>query len=273
MHRSWSLSDNHQIPIWHPSRRVTVCPSDDGQVPSPLRRAPLARPVDALPGAVAHAFTPAGQLDYWSAVRHAEAAAPLVEELAGLVRTGQAAAAVAPLATAIGLLLTTLDSADDSSGALDHLLGRLLAAHAEACRSAPLPGLADWLLEVQFTDGRWCPVDITEYGPALSSHELEHYRAGVRKRWAADPGDLSARDALERLASWERDVTTLVEVIGGDLRHAAQYGRLARALAEIGEPLAAREWASRGLAAHPDDPPGAGLRAFLSRPAVVGSQH
>src|SRR5687768_15872825 len=109
MHLSWSLSDNHRIPIWHPSRRVTVPPSHDGRVPSPLRRAPLARPVDALPGAVAGAFRTAGELDYWSTVRHAEAAAPLVEELAGLVRTGQADAAVGPLATAIGLLLTTLD--------------------------------------------------------------------------------------------------------------------------------------------------------------------
>jgi hypothetical protein len=214
---------------------------------------------------VADVFVTTGQLDYWSAVRHAEAAAPLVEELAGLVRTGQAAAAVAPLASAIGLLLTTLDSADDTSGALDDLLARLLAGHAEACRHTPQAGLADWLLMVQFTDGRWCPVDISEYGPALSPPELDLYRAGVRKRWAADPGDLSARDALERLATWERDVPTLVEVIGGDLRHPAQYGRLARALAEIGESVAAKEWAARGLAAHPDDPPGAGLRAFLIR--------
>lgn len=95
--------------------------------------------------------------------------------------------------------------------------------------------------------------------------ELDLYRAGVRRRWAADPGDLSSRDAVERLALWERDTEMLIEVIGGDLRHAAQYGRLARALAEIGEPAAAQEWAQRGLAAHPDDPPGAGLKTFLAR--------
>jgi hypothetical protein len=54
-------------------------------------------------------------------------------------------------------------------------------------------------------------------------------------------------------------------VVGGDLRHAAQYGRLARALADIGEEALAVDWAQRGLASHPDEPPGAGLKAFLSR--------
>jgi hypothetical protein len=254
----------------------------DVLVSSPLRRAPTARPLGALTGAVADAFTTTGKLTYWAAVRHAEAAAPLAEELATLVRTGSAAATIAPLATAIELLLTTLDSADDTSGALDHLLRRLLSAHAEACRQslpslaltasaasgkdhAGTDGLVEWLLRIQFAEGRWCPVDIAGYGPALSRDELELYRTGVRRRWAANPGDLSARDALERLATWEGDTVTLVEVVGGDLRHAAQYGRLARALAEVGDNTTAREWAQRGLAAHPDDPPGAGLRAFLAR--------
>ncbi len=181
-----------------------------------------------------------------------------------MVRTGQASAALAPLAHGIQLLLSTLDHADDTAGTLDDLLNLLLAVHAEACRQAPRPGLSEWLLSVQFEAGRWCPIDITEYGPALSRAELDHYRAGVRRRWAADPGDLSARDAVERLARWERDTSTLIEVIGGDLRYAAQYGRLARALADIGEQSSALEWARRGLAAHPDDPPGAGLRTFLS---------
>jgi hypothetical protein len=46
---------------------------------------------------------------------------------------------IASLATAIELLLSTLDVADDTSGALDDLLNRLLATHAEACRQAPPP--------------------------------------------------------------------------------------------------------------------------------------
>jgi tetratricopeptide (TPR) repeat protein len=230
-----------------------------------LRRAPRLRPVEALARAVTDVFAIKGELDYWAAARHAELAAPLAEELAAHVRLGQAAEATAPLAKAIELLLSTLDIADDTSGTLDDLLNRLLATHAEACRQAPPAGLSDWLLHVQFDAGRWCPVDITAYGPALGETELELYRAGVRRRWAADPGDLSARDAVERLARWQRDMPTLIEVIGGDLRHAAQYGRLARALAEIGEPATALEWARRGLAAHPDDPPGAGLRAFLAK--------
>jgi len=58
-------------------------------------------------------------------------------------------------------------------------------------------------------------------------------------------------------------VAALVEVVGGDLRYAAQYGRLARALRDIGEHASALDWAERGLRAHPEDPPGAGLRDFL----------
>jgi tetratricopeptide (TPR) repeat protein len=226
---------------------------------------PPLRPVEALAKAVTEVFTSKGELDYWAAARHAELAAPLAEELAAHVRTGNAGEVIASLATAIELLLSTLDVADDTSGALDDLLNRLLATHAEACRQAPATGLSEWLMRVQFDGGRWCPVDISAYGPALSAAELDRYRTGVRRRWGADPGDLSSRDAVERLARWESDVPTLIEVIGGDLRHAAQFGRLARALADVGEPDAALEWAKRGLAAHPDDPPGAGLRAFLTR--------
>ncbi len=233
-------------------------------VSSPLRRVPQARPADVLAAAVTETFTTDGPLHYWATVRHAESASPLAEELATLVRTGQSRAALAPLANAIQLLLSTLDCADDTAGTLDDLLNRLLAVHAEACRQVTMPGLADWLLNVQFEAGRWCPVDSSDYGPALPRAELDRYRAGVRRRWAADPGDLSARDAVERLARWEHDTPTLIEVIGGDLRHAAQYGRLARALADIGEKSSAQEWARRGLAAHPEDPPGAGLRTFLS---------
>lgn len=235
------------------------------RVSSPLRRMPPLRPVDGLATAVAEVFATKGQLDYWAAARQAELAAPVAEELAAHVRTGHAAEAIAPLAKAVGLLLSTLEVADDTSGALDDLLNRLLATHAEACRQAPPPGLADWLLRIQFGGSRWCPVDMSAYGPALGEAELEHYRADVRRRWAADPADLSARDAAERLARWERDIPTLIDVIGGDFQHAAQYGRLARALASIGESATAREWAQRGLDAHPDDPPGAGLRAFLAR--------
>jgi tetratricopeptide (TPR) repeat protein len=216
---------------------------------------------------VTQAFTSVGDLDYWATVRYAESAGPVAEELATLVRTGRADVAREPLASAVELLLATLDRADDAAGTLDDLLNRLLSSHAEACRQAPGDPveLADWLLSVQFDADRWCPVEISSYAGALGWAGLDRYRAAISRRWAADPGDLSARDAVERLARWERDIPTLIEVIGGDLRHAAQYGRLARALADIGDREAARDWAERGLAAHPDDPPGAGLRAFLSR--------
>lgn len=69
----------------------------------------MARSVEALAGAVTTAFTTTADLDYWATVRHAEAVAPLVEEMAALVRMGQAQDAQVPLARAVELLLTTLD--------------------------------------------------------------------------------------------------------------------------------------------------------------------
>lgn len=234
-------------------------------VSSSLRRSP---PVDtgALPDAVQNAFSGSGPLDYWGAVRYARRAGEVVESLAGLVSAGGADTARPLLERAIDGVLEALAKADDSAGSLDDLLNRLFAAHAEACRLAPpaAPRLASWLVDVQFT-GPWCPVQIGEYADPLGPDGLAAYRAEVRGRWTADPESLPARYAVEQMARLDRDVHMLVEVIGGDLQHPAQYGRLARALRDVGEIDAARRWAERGLAEHPDDPPGAGLRTFLAR--------
>ena len=230
-----------------------------------LRRSP---PVDTvtLPATVNRAFFCGGPLDYWGAVRYSMHAGEVAESLAGLVRAGGAETARPLLEHAINGVLDALAKADDTAGGLDDLLNRLLAAHAEACRLTPPDPcwLASWLVEVQFT-GPWCPVQIGEYADPLTSDGLAAYRAEVRRRWTADPESLPARYAVEQMARQDRDVVMLVDVIGGDLQHPAQYGRLARALRDIGEVDAARQWAERGLAEHPDDPPGAGLRTFLAR--------
>ncbi|MBB5869231.1 hypothetical protein F4553_002610 [Allocatelliglobosispora scoriae] len=236
-----------------------------GGVSPSLRRSP---PVDAvtLPATVNNAFSCSGPLDYWGAVRYSKRAGEVAEALAGLVRAGGADTARPLLERGIAGVLGALADADDAAGSLDDLLNRLLAAHAEACRLAPPEPLrlASWLVDVQFA-GPWCPVQIGEYADPLTPDGLAAYRTEVRRRWAADPESLPARYAVEQLARQDRDVVMLVDVIGGDLQHPAQYGRLARALRDIGEVDAARQWAERGLAEHPDDPPGAGLRTFLAR--------
>lgn len=213
------------------------------------------------------AFTSQGELGYWPAIRYAEAAGAVAEALAGLVPDGRAADAVPLVAEAITLLLAAVRRADDSAGALGDLMRRLLRTHAEACAAAgpavDPEDLARWLVRFQLGGQDWFTVDVAEYAPALGGRGLAAYRTAVLGRWAAQPADFQARHAREGLARLERDVPALVEVVGGELRYAAQYGRLARALWDIGEPAAAVEWAERGLKAHPEDPAGAGLRDFL----------
>jgi tetratricopeptide (TPR) repeat protein len=218
----------------------------------------------ALGDAVDRAFARRGPLDYWRAVRYAEEAGEVADALAALVREGRSDEARPLLERAIAMVQVALDGADDGSGPLAELMERLLASHAAACLGArPDPReLADWLATFQF-GGHGFTVDIAGYAPALDREGFAAYRTAVRRRWAEAPTDPRARSVVEQLARHDRDVTTLVAVIGGDLRHPAQYGRLARALHDIGAERAAIEWAERGLRAHPSDPPGAGLRDFL----------
>ncbi|NUR49725.1 MAG: hypothetical protein HOV71_16480, partial [Hamadaea sp.] len=60
-----------------------------------LRRRAVIDPA-ALAGAVETAFSADAELDYWGAIRYAEAAGRVVEAIAALVRQGEAAQA-APL--------------------------------------------------------------------------------------------------------------------------------------------------------------------------------
>jgi tetratricopeptide (TPR) repeat protein len=239
-----------------------------------LAAARAGRDPAALGDSVERVFARGGRLDYWQAVRYAQAGGEVADALAVLVRDGDPADACPLLERAIALLQAALDDADDRAGTLADLMRRLLANHAAACAGArPDPeALARWLVGFQFggpaqagAAGRSVTfvVDIAEYAAVLGDAGLASYRAAIRRRWTEDPGDPQARAAAERLARLDRDVDTLVAVVGGDLRHAAQYGRLARALHEIGADDDALLWAERGLRAHPADPPGVGLRDFL----------
>jgi hypothetical protein len=221
--------------------------------------------VAALAEAVERTLARPGRLDYWRAIRFAEDAGDVADALVTLVREGRPDEAWPLLERAIAMLLTALAGADDGSGALGDLMARLLAGHAAASVGARRDprALAGWLVDFQFGAQEWFAVDIAEYAPALDAVGLDAYRSAVRRRWTDDPTDPQVRSVVENLARYDRDVDTLVAVLGGDLRHAAQYGRLARALHDIGAENAAVDWAERGLRSHPADPPGAGLRDFL----------
>jgi tetratricopeptide (TPR) repeat protein len=230
-----------------------------------LAAARAGRDPAALGDAVERAFARTDRLDYWQAIRYAQAGGEVADAVAVLVRDGRPGDACPLLERAIALLLAALDDADDRAGTLADLMRRLLANHAAACVGArPDPGvLARWLVGFQFGGQTRFIVDIAEYATVLDEAGLSAYRSAARRRWAEDPADPHVRAAAERLARLDRDVEALVAVVGGDLRHPAQYGRLARALHDVGAEDAAVDWAERGLRVHPADPPGAGLRDFL----------
>jgi hypothetical protein len=78
-----------------------------------------------LASAVEKAFTAEGDLDYWGAIRYAEAAGRVVETIAVLVREGRAALAVPLFQRASSLLTVEQEHADDTAGCLEDLQGRV----------------------------------------------------------------------------------------------------------------------------------------------------
>ncbi|WP_027347020.1 hypothetical protein [Hamadaea tsunoensis] len=86
----------------------------------------------ALASAVEKAFAADTDLDYWGAIRYAEAAGQVVETIAALVRQGEAAHAVPLFERASELLGLAQQRADDTAGCLDDLQARVRSGLDEA---------------------------------------------------------------------------------------------------------------------------------------------
>ncbi|NUR52505.1 MAG: hypothetical protein HOV71_30640, partial [Hamadaea sp.] len=89
-----------------------------------LRRRAVIDPA-ALAGAVETAFSVDTDLDYWGAIRYAEAAGRVVEVIAALVRQGDPAQAAPLFERAAELLTIAQEKADDTAGGLEDLQRRL----------------------------------------------------------------------------------------------------------------------------------------------------
>jgi uncharacterized Zn finger protein len=194
-------------------------------------------------------------LDYWASSRWAADAAPVVDALRQEGERQQSKELVALIERGIGHLVKVLLTADDSNGEIGSLARELLQVHAEVCDAgvADPAALAKWMVRFTFEDQDFFNVDPVRYRAALGDDGLATYRREVTKRAdKADDAEPARRPyavdyATQRLAILDRDVDTLVALLGQDLSNAYQFERVAEAMLELDNPDAALEWARRGI--------------------------
>jgi uncharacterized Zn finger protein len=194
-------------------------------------------------------------LDYWASSRWAADAAPVVDALRQEVERQQSKELVALLERGIGHLVKVLHTADDSNGEIGSLAHELLQIHADVCDAgvADPVALAKWMVRFTFEDQDFFNVDPVRYRVALGDDGLAAYRREVTKRVeqvgdAEPPRRPYAVDyATQRLAIVDRDIDTLVALLGQDLSNAYQFQRVAEAMLELDDPDAALAWARRGI--------------------------
>jgi hypothetical protein len=187
-------------------------------------------------------------LGYLESSEWAGEARPVVAALAEAVEAGPSRELVELLQRAVGNVVKVILRADDSNGMIGDLARDLLELHADVCR----PGVADpvelakWMVKFCFVDQDFFEVDPVRYAPALGDKGLAVYRREVAAR--SETSDrFASRYAAERLAILDRDVSALVELLGGDLTSPHQFQRVADAMLELDLPDDALRWALDGI--------------------------
>jgi hypothetical protein len=120
--------------------------------------------------------------------------------------------------------------------------------HALACDQgvADPVKLAEWMTRFGFADQDYFEVDPVRYADGLGEDGMAAYRAAVDA--IDDVGSYAVRHARERLAIFDRDIETLVQLLGGDLSNPYQFFQVAMAMAELDRDDLVLEWTARGIA-------------------------
>lgn len=204
--------------------------------------------VGALRAEVDRALRMRRFLGYWEAMEWARSAQPLLAELERVAKESPSKELVELLQRAISHVVRVMHNADDSSGLIGDLARALLELHAVACDAgvADPVKLADWMIRFRFVDQDFLEVDPVRYATGLGETGLVAYRHAVHEY--EDPDSFAVRYARERLAVLDRDIETIVELAGGDLKVPYHFFRVAQAMSEIGRDDLALEWATRGIA-------------------------
>src|SRR5690606_21529756 len=139
--------------------------------------------------------------------------------------------------------------ADDSSGMIGDLAGRLLEVHLQLCNAgvADPKALAKWMVRFGFDDQDFFTLDPVAYAPALGDDGLMLLRRTVDERGKEFEPPFAVRYTVERLAVLDGDVDRIVELLGGDVTAPHQFIRVAEAMIELGRAGDALAWAQRGI--------------------------
>lgn len=182
---------------------------------------------------------------------------PVVDALDRAAAGPHAASAVPVVRRAVERLSRTMLHADDSSGSLGGVLGRLLSAHAVACELVRPDevAMARWLVKVLYGEADFVDVDVADYPASLGERGRAVLRREVVGRLPAEGTAVDgwsypvfrARHVLGRLAVLERDPDGIVAYVGGDFPAVASWTSVARAMLEIDRSDLALEWGRRGL--------------------------
>ena len=191
-------------------------------------------------------------LDYSESSRWAGDAASVIDALRREADRQASNGVVMLIERGIGHLVKVLLHADDSNGQIGGLTEDLLALHAEVCDAgvADPAALAKWMVRFTFDDQDFFVVDPVRYRTALGDTGIAAYRRETAKRMNRSEQQrrpFAVDYATQRLAILDRDVATLVAVLGRDLSHPHQFQRVAEAMLELDDTDAALEWAQRGI--------------------------
>jgi hypothetical protein len=188
-------------------------------------------------------------LGYRESMEWAREAGAVVDEIAAEAATAPSRELLSLVEQAVGRVVKVILKADDSSGMIGDLAGRLLEIHLQLCTAgvADPKALAKWMVRFGFDDQDFFTLDPVAYAPALGDEGLTLLRRTVDERGKEFKPSFAVRYTVERLAVLDGDVDRIVELLGGDLTAPHQYIRVAEAMLELGRADDALAWAKRGM--------------------------
>jgi hypothetical protein len=188
-------------------------------------------------------------LDYRESMAWAADAMIVVDEIAATAESAPSRDLLKLVELAVGRVVKTIMYADDSSGAIGDVAGRLLEIHERLAESgvADPKALAKWMIRFSFDDQDFFNPDPVRYATALGDVGLAALRREVDERMATPDPRFAVRYVQERLAVLDGDLDRVVELLGGNLDRPHDFYRVSEAMLELDRPDDALAWARRGI--------------------------
>lgn len=215
-----------------------------------------------------------GFVDYRESYAVAQEASEVLDELENHLNSGAAEIVRPGLLSALTLLRTITEQADDSSGAIGSECERAAELYAQACRlGEPNPAeLAGWLASFRAMSPGWPTLVLADFVDVFDDDALATYRTAVadldhqhagRDHWSRFEVDAM----LLELADHDGDVDRAVELLNE--REHPQYGAIIARLREAGRDDEVVNWIDRAVVEGRVSGQSGGNDYWLSPPAVA----